>query len=76
MTAFDLVILLARLPRFAPALQRQTVVMNVNPNLFTCETGELGGEDERLARLAQVHGRRPPLRPMRRKPFEAVLNAD
>ena len=76
MAAFDLVILLARLPRLASALQRQAVVVDVNPNLFARQAGELGGEHERVARFAQVNGGRPSLRPMRRKAFEAVMNAD
>jgi len=76
MAAFDLVILLARLPRLAAALQSQPVVVDVNSNLFARQTRELGGEDERLARFAQVNGGRPSLRPVRRKAFEAVLNAD
>ena len=76
MAAFDLVILLARLPRLAAALQRQAVVVDVNPNLLARQTRELGGEYECLTRFAQVDGGRPSLRPVRRKPFEAVLNAD
>ncbi len=76
MAAFDLVILLALLARLAAALERQAVVVNINADLLARQTGELGGEYERLARFAQVHGGRPSLRSMGRKAFEAVLNAD
>ena len=76
MAAFNLVILLARLPRLAAALQRQAIVVNVDSNLLTRQPRELGGENECLARFAQVNGGRPPLGPVRRKAFEAVLNAD
>ena len=76
MAAFDLVVLLARLPRLATALHRQAVVMHIDPDLLARQTRELGGEHVRIVGLAQVNGGRPPLRPVGRKAFESVLNAN
>ena len=76
MAALDLVILLARLSRLAAALQRQAVVVYVDAYLFAGHTWELGGEDECLAGFAEVDGRRPSVRAVRREALEAVLNAD
>ena len=50
--------------------------MHVDAHLLARQARELGGEDERIAGFAQIDGGRPALRPMRRKAFEAVLNAD
>ena len=75
-TAFDLVILLARNARFAPALQRQPVVVHVDAHLFARQTRELGGEHKGVGGFAEIDGGRPALRAMRRQALEAVLDAD
>ena len=76
MAAFNLVILLARDARLAAALQRQAVFVNVDSHLLAREAGQLGGEDERVGGLAEVDGRRPALRAVRREALEAMLDAD
>ena len=69
--ALDLVILLARDARFAAALQRQPVVVHVDAHLLARQARELGGEDERVGRFAEIDGRRPALRAVRRQALEA-----
>ena len=74
--AFDLVILLARHARLAAALQRQPVVVNVDAHLLARQAGSSAVKMNASAGFAQVDGRRPALRAVRRQALEAVLDAD
>ena len=69
-SALDLVIVLARDARVAPALQGQPAVVDVDAYLVAGETRQFGGEDERACAVSQrsTAGAQPcgPVRPAAR----------
>jgi len=75
-TAFDLVILLAGNACFAPPLKRQPIVVHVDAHLIARQSREFSGEHKCIGGFAEIDGRRPALRTMRRQALEAVLDAD
>jgi hypothetical protein len=74
--ALHLVIVLAAHAGGAPSLQDEAAVLHLDADLVAGEPGQFGGEDEGVGGLAEVHGRRPSLRPARGQALEAVLDAD